>query len=250
MSEPDTPAPETTLDTLLDGQVRLHQFADGYRAGMDAVLLAAALEARPGEHVVEFGCGAGAVLLCAAKRLEGVSFTGHEKDPNAVSLAVDNIALNGLADRVEIQAGDIAQLRQNHSADQVVFNPPFFDDPKALRTPKPGKQAAWLSGSAPLGVWVQAAARALKAKGRLTLIHRADKLADILAALDKSFGSVVIKPIQSRSGQPAKRILVTARIGGRAPLQLLAPLVLHEGEGFTPEADALMRGRAVLAMGG
>lgn len=248
MSDAASPSPETTLDSLLDGRVRLHQFADGYRAGMDAVLLAAALEARPGEHVVEFGCGAGAVLLCAAARLEGVSFTGHEKDDSAARLAGDNIALNDLTDRITIHTGDIAELRQNHSADQVIFNPPFFDDPKALRAPKDGKQAAWLSGSAPLGVWVQAAARTLKAKGRLTLIHRADKLADILAALDKSFGSVIIKPIQPREGQPAKRVIVTARIGGRAPLQLLAPLVLHEGEAFTAEADAILRGRAVVTL--
>lgn len=248
MSDAASPSPQTTLDSLLDGRVRLHQFADGYRAGMDAVLLAAALEARPGEHVVEFGCGAGAVLLCAAARLEGVSFTGHEKDDSAARLAGDNIALNDLTDRITIHTGDIAELRQNHSADQVIFNPPFFDDPKALRAPKDGKQAAWLSGSAPLGVWVQAAARTLKAKGRLTLIHRADKLADILAALDKSFGSVIIKPIQPREGQPAKRVIVTARIGGRAPLQLLAPLVLHEGEAFTAEADAILRGRAVVTL--
>lgn len=249
MSDAASPSPATTLDSLLDGRVRLHQFADGYRAGMDAVLLAAALEARPGDHVVEFGCGAGAVLLCAAHRLEGVIFTGHEKDDSAAGLAVDNVARNGLTDRIGIRTGDIAELRQSHSADQVAFNPPFFDDPKALRAPKAGKQAAWLSGSAPLGVWVQAAARTLKAKGRLTLIHRADKLADILAALDKSFGSVVIKPIQPREGQPAKRVLVTARIGGRAPLQLLAPLILHEGEGYTTEADAIFRGQAVVGMG-
>lgn len=248
MSDAASPSPETTLDSLLDGQVRLHQFADGYRAGMDAVLLAAALDARPGEHVVEFGCGAGAVLLCAASRLEGVSFTGHEKDDRAARLAGDNIALNDLTDRITLRTGDIVQLRQTHSADQVVFNPPFFDDPKALRAPKEGKQAAWLSGSAPLGIWVQAAARTLKAKGRLTLIHRADKLADILAALEKSFGSVIIKPIQPRDGQPAKRVIVTARIGGRAPLQLLAPLVLHEGEAFTAEADAILRGRAVVTL--
>ena len=248
MSDAASPSPETTLDSLLDGQVRLHQFADGYRAGMDAVLLAAALDARPGEQVVEFGCGAGAVLLCAASRLEGVSFTGHEKDDRAARLAGDNIALNDLTDRITLRTGDIVQLRQTHSADQVVFNPPFFDDPKALRAPKEGKQAAWLSGSAPLGIWVQAAARTLKAKGRLTLIHRADKLADILAALEKSFGSVIIKPIQPRDGQPAKRVIVTARIGGRAPLQLLAPLVLHEGEAFTAEADAILRGRAVVTL--
>jgi tRNA1(Val) A37 N6-methylase TrmN6 len=246
-----TEAPQanaTTLDRLLDGQVQLRQSAGGYRAGMDAVLLAASIQAPPQAHLVEFGCGPGAALLCVARRLSQVRLTGIELDPQAVALARDNVTLNAVSDRVEILEADIAGLGSGHRADQVFFNPPFFDDATQLRAPKDAKRAAWLSGPAPLGIWVQAAARTLKAKGVLTLIHRADKLADILQALDRSFGSVIIKPVQPREGQPAKRVIVQARIGGRAPLQLLAPLVLHAGEGHSAEAEAILRGRAALAL--
>ena len=238
----------TTLDRLLDGRVALHQPETGYRAGMDAVLLAAALEARPDEQLVEFGCGAGAALLCAATRLETARFMGVERDALAAELARENVMMNRLTDRVRIAHGDITALGPEVRADQVFFNPPFFDDPSALRPPKPEKRGAWLSGEAPLPDWIRAAARVLTAKGRLTLIHRADRLADILAALEKSFGSVAIRPVLPRADQPAKRVLVTARIGGRAPLVLHAPFVLHEGETHSPAAEAVLRGRTAIAL--
>ena len=242
----------TTLDRLLDGTIELHQSADGYRAGMDAVLLAASLQARDTETLIEFGCGPGAALLCAASRLAQCRFIGVEIDPEAVDLAKGNIKLNAMGDRVSVMAGDMCDQQQEQSAHQVFFNPPFFDDPSALRTPKPEKQRAWLSGDTPLKDWVEAAARTLLPKGRITMIHRADKLADILAALDKRFGSVVIKPVLPRANKAAKRVIVTARLDGRAPLVILAPLVLHD-DGDNPhtiEADDILRGRAFIDMTG
>lgn len=238
----------TTLDRLLDGRVVLRQGKDGYRAGMDAGLLAAALDAGEGETLAEFGCGAGAALLCAAWRLTEANFTGVERDPEAAGLAGENAAANGMGERVRVQNADITQLGTSLKVDQVFFNPPFFDDPSALRAPKDEKRAAWLTGDVPFADWVRCAARALQAKGKLTLIHRADRLADILTALDRSFGSVVIKPVHPRAGEPAKRVIVRATIGGRSPLVLLAPLILHDGEGHSAEADAILRGKAVVGM--
>ncbi|WP_323762178.1 tRNA1(Val) (adenine(37)-N6)-methyltransferase [Maricaulis sp.] len=238
----------TTLDRLLDGRVVLRQGRDGYRAGMDAGLLAAALDADGGETLAEFGCGAGAALLCAAWRLDGANLVGVERDPAAAGLAGENAAANGMAARVRVQNADITQLGTSLKVDQVFFNPPFFDDPSALRAPKDEKRAAWLTGDVPFADWVRCAARALKAKGRLTLIHRADRLADILTALDRSFGSVVIKPVHPRAGEAAKRVIVRATVGGKSPLVLLAPLILHEGEGHSTEADAILRGKAGVEM--
>tara|TARA_R110000868_G_scaffold158190_4_gene386150 strand:- start:4956 stop:5684 length:729 start_codon:yes stop_codon:yes gene_type:complete len=239
---------ETTLDLILDGKIRLRQSAAGYRAGMDALFLAAMLEAKPGDHLVEFGCGPGAALLTSAYRLPECRFTGIEIDPEAVDLARENIAANEMEARVTVRQGDIAEAMDGLKASQVFFNPPFFDDPRAMRIPKAEKQRAWLAGDVPLAEWVKAAARVLEPRGRLSLIHRADALAEILAGLGKTFGSVAIRPVQPRAGRPAKRVLVTARLGGKAPLVLLPALILHEGEGHSAEADAILRGRAVVAM--
>lgn len=239
---------ETSLNTLLDGRVKIHQPVTGYRAGMDAVMLAASLAARPGEHLVEFGCGSGAALLCAARRLDDASFSAFEIDPVAADLARRNVVENGLEGRVQVMEADIAALTEERMADQVFFNPPFFDDPAALRLPKAEKQRAWLSGHAPLPVWIKSAARALRSKGYLTVIHRADALPAILAALDREFGSFVIKPIQAKAGQPAKRVIVKARKGGRASAVLLESLILHDDgkRVYSPAADAIMHGSALV----
>jgi tRNA1(Val) A37 N6-methylase TrmN6 len=98
--------------------------------------------------------------------------------------------------------------------------------------------------------WIGAAARVLQPKGRVTLIHRADALGDILVALMPRFGSIAIRPVHPRAERPAKRVLVTARLGGKAPLVILPPLFLHDdGEGaHSADAEAIMRGQALIAM--
>lgn len=235
---------ETDTNTLLGGRVLMHQPVKGYRAGMDAVMLAASLSAKPGEHVAEFGCGPGAALLCAATRLEAVQFSAWEVEEWAAQLARRNAAENSLADRVEVNCGDIADLPAEPFASQVFFNPPFFDDPDALRHPDPEKQRAWLSGETPLPVWVQRAARIIKGQGYLTIIHRADALPAILSATERAFGSALIKPIQPRPDRPAKRVIVRVRRGGRSPAVLLPPLVLHDetGRAYSEAAQAIMAG--------
>src|SRR5579871_3148564 len=119
-----------TEDRMLGGRLALRQPAKGYRAGLDAALLAAACDARPGELVIEPGCGVGAAMLAAAARRPGVSFVGIERDAAALALAAANIALNRLGERVQALAGDVAAPpSQPRSFDAALCNPPFFDNP-------------------------------------------------------------------------------------------------------------------------
>lgn len=239
-----------TEDRLLDGRLRLRQPARGYRAGLDAALLAAACDAQPGQRVLEAGCGAGAALLAAAWRRPGVAFTGLERDPDALALARQNVALNGLEPRVAIVEGDVAlpfpRLRLA-PFDAALANPPFFDDPRALRAPAPEKSAAWMAEGG-LEAWTGFLSKAVREGGAITLIHRADRLADILRLLAPKAGSFQVRPIHSFAEAPAKRVLVRAVKTGKAPLQLLAPLVLHDRQGgkHRPEAEAILRGEADL----
>ncbi|MFL5297221.1 MAG: tRNA1(Val) (adenine(37)-N6)-methyltransferase [Phenylobacterium sp.] len=241
---------ETTEDAVLDGRVRLTQPARGYRAGLDAALLAAACDARPDERVLEAGCGAGAALLAAAARREGARFTGVERDPAALALAAQNIALNGLSDRVEVLAGDVG-LRFSglglEPFDAAMANPPFFDDADALRGPAAERRGAWMADDG-LAAWIGFLTKAVREGGTITLIHRADRLGDILALLAPKAGSCQMRPVHPFVDEPAKRVLVRAVKTGKAPLRLLPPLVLHARDGgkHTPEAEAILRGRAAL----
>lgn len=239
-----------TEDRLLNGRLRLMQPSRGYRAGLDAALLAAACDARPGQRVLDAGCGPGAALLAAAARRPQTRFVGLEREPEALALARENIALNGLGDRVEVVAGDVAQRFATTGLapfDAALANPPFFDDPAALRGPAPEKAAAWLADEG-LMAWAEFLLKSVREGGTITVIHRADRLADLLAHMSAKAGSFQIRGVHPFADAPAKRVLVRAIKTGKAPLRLLPPLVLHErgGAKHRPEVEAILRGAADL----
>lgn len=241
---------DITTDELLNGRVRLRQAARGYRAGMDAALLAAACDAKAGERVIEAGCGAGGALVAAAVRRPEAWFTGLERDPAAAALARENAALNGLGERMTVVEGDVqAGFRALALPvfDAAMANPPFFDDPAELRGPAPEKTGAWMADGG-LAAWTGFLLKAVREGGTITVIHRADRLADLLAQLAPKAGSFRVRPVQPFADEPAKRVILRAVKTGKAPLALLPALVLHDRSGakHTPEAEAILRGEAAL----
>jgi tRNA1(Val) A37 N6-methylase TrmN6 len=241
---------DTTEDRVLDGRVVLRQPVRGYRAGLDAALLAAACDAGDGARVIEAGCGAGGALLAAAMRRPGAKFLGVERDAGALALARENIGLNGLQDRVEVLEGDVAVRFSSldlEPFDAAMTNPPFFDDPDALRSPAAERRGAWMADDG-LEAWIGFLSKAVREGGTITLIHRADRLGDILGLLAPKAGSIQVLPIHPFADQPAKRVLVRAIKTGKAPLRLLPTLVLHDREGgkHTAQVEAILRGEAAL----
>lgn len=240
---------ETVENTLLGGRVRLRQPAKGYRAGMDAALLAATVAAEPGQRVIEAGCGAGAVLMQIAARRPEVALTGLERDPAMAALARDNAVANTA--QASILEGDVAagfRALDLPPFDWAVSNPPFFDDPGALRAPAAGKRGAWMADDG-LKAWTSFLLKSVREGGRIVIIHRADRLADLLALLGETAGSFAVRGVHPYADEPAKRVLVQAIKTGRAPLRLLPPLVLHDRSEakHTAEAEAVLRGEAALA---
>jgi tRNA1(Val) A37 N6-methylase TrmN6 len=241
---------DLTRDRLLGGRIEIDQPARGYRAGMDAALLAAACDAQSQERVLEAGCGVGGALLAAAARLPGTRFVGVERDGAMADLARANAAANGMAERVEIVTGEVeAGFRALNLApfDHAFSNPPFFDDPAALRAPAPAKSGAWMADGG-LAAWTGFLLKAVREGGTITLIHRADRLADILTLLSPKAGSFRIRGVQPFADEPAKRVMVRAVKTGKAPLVLLPALVLHPRDGakHTEQVEAILRGEASL----
>src|SRR4051812_9672675 len=232
-------------DRLLDGRIFLKQPRDGYRAAIDPVLLAAATPAAPGERILDVGAGVGAAALCLAFRVPGARVTGLELQPALAELGAINIRDNHLEDRVSILTGDILSPPDGLPAagfDRVMTNPPF--QKAGTHTPPPGasRAVAHGEGSAGLEAWIAFCTRMLKPRGTLTLIHRADRLDDVIALLHGRFGAITLIPLWPKASRPAKRILVIARRGARSPAILSAGLVLHEAGGsFTSAAQAVLR---------
>lgn len=244
---------DVTEDRLLGGQIKLRQLGAGYRVGMDAALLAAACDAKAGERVIDLGCGVGGAMLAAAARRPEARFVGMERDDEALALAKENIALNGFTGRAEVLQGDVAQGFRAlglEPFDHALCNPPFFDDPRELRAPSPAKAGAWMA-DAGLAGWTAFLLKAVREGGTITVIHRADRLADLLTLLGEKAGSFRVRPIHPFADEPAKRVLVRAVKTGKAPLVLLPPLVLHDRAGgkHTSEVEDILRGRSALGWG-
>ncbi|MEA2887730.1 MAG: hypothetical protein QOD11_2090 [Bradyrhizobium sp.] len=229
---------ELTEDAFLGGRLRLRQPKSGHRAGHDAMLLAAATAARAGDRVVDFGAGVGAAGLALAARVPGIALVLVEIDEVLAELARGNAALNrieakiiamDLASGAEVFAG--AGLAPD-SVDAVLMNPPFNDAKRHRSSPDKSREIAHVADAATLEVWIHAARRILKSGGVLTLIWRADGLAQVLAALDRGFGSLAILPVHGNAATTAIRVLVRAVKGGRAPTALYPGLLLNDESGL------------------
>lgn len=243
--------PATTLDRLLGGRVQLLQPAEGYRVAVDPVLLAAAAHPPQGGAVLDLGCGVGAAALCLLARRDDVTAIGLELQPELAALAQENARLNAMAERFRVVTGDAAQEQgiAQSSVDAVVSNPPHLAAGSGRDTAHAGRSLAHLESSLDLAGWIARALFWLKPRGTLTLVHRADRLPELLAALRRGAGSIRIFPLWPRAGEPAKRVLLAATKGSRAPARLLPGLVLHEGGGFTAQAEAVLRQGAALDLG-
>lgn len=240
----------TSTDSLLGGRISLLQPTVGYRVAIDPVLLAAAVAPPPGARVLDLGCGVGAAALCLLARRPDLRLAGLELQSDLAALALRNAAANGMAERFQVVCGDAAAGVPDlpwEGFEAVLSNPPFLAAGRGGQGKTAGRTLANRESSLDLAGWVERALRWLKPRGSLTLVHRADRLAEILAALRGRAGAITVFPLWPRQGRPAKRVLVAAVKGSRAPGALLPGLVLHgPGNRFTPEAEALLRDGAPL----
>lgn len=244
-----------TDDGFLGSRLQMLQPAKGYRAGLDAVLLAASIPARKGERVLEAGSGVGVASLCLASRVAGLDVCGLELQPDLVRIARENARRNALQARATFIEGDIGQQVRDlvtqglepQSWDHVFANPPYHDPASAALPPDAGKAQAHVTLGSELGDWVRFACTMVKPKGTVSFVHRADALASLLAALEGHVGGIEIFPLWPAQGKPASRVILRGIRGSRAPLMLRPGLVLHGRDGrFTERADDILRNAAAL----
>lgn len=239
----------TTTDHFLGGRLVLRQPRDGYRAGSDPVLLAAAVTAAAGDSVLDLGSGVGTAGLCLLSRLADIGVTGLELQADLAALARANAEANGLEGRYQVVEGCLGtrpHALRGRTFHHVITNPPWYE-PGTIQAPRAvGKAIGHLEGSADLNDWLRAASRYLRPKGRLWLIHRADHLGRILAGLEGlPLGEVRVAPVWPKRDRAATRVLVTARKDSKAPMELLPGLLAHADDGsYTAEAEAILRDAA------
>lgn len=237
---------------MLDGRVRVRQPRHGYRAATDPVLMAAAVAVAPGAAVLDLGCGVGSAALCLAARVPDLDLHGLEIQAAYAALARENATANRAS--LKVHEGDVAAMPAALRAkvfDAVMLNPPWYPGDETP-SPDPGRDLARRTDLG-MAVWIGAALARTRPGGHMVIIQRAERLAEIVAALDGPAGRIEILPLAARAGRDAKRVIVRARKGVRTPLRLCAPLVLHDGathdrdgEDFSAGARAILRDGAAL----
>jgi len=236
---------ETTEGTLLGGKLRYRQFTTGHRSGFEPVLLAAAINAKPGDLILEAGTGAGAALLCLAYRIPNLTAIGLELDPALAALANENFRINGFANLLAI-VSDAAHPPFAASFDHILANPPWFD-PAGTNSPDPARARAHHAPPDLLNLWITSLTSCLKPDGSMTLILPASSSTQAAAAFAANhYGSLATTPLIPRAGRPAKQLIITASRAGSAANTHLPGLILHDDSGITAAANAILRDGAAM----
>lgn len=241
-------------DDFLGGAIRLYQPEEGYRIATDTVFLAASIAYDKNDRILDMGAGTGGILSCLLSRTaneqEGNIFHGIEMQPELLDLACRNTQENNFGDRIEYFSGDITDPPQScepNSYDHVISNPPYLKKNGATASPFETKAMAHMDSHIELRAWVHLCLRMTKPLGRLTLVHRADRLDDIIAALHGKAGDIIIFPLWSTRDKDARRVIIQARKGSKGIIALKPGLIVHTSDGtFTPEAEAILRHGAAL----
>ena len=244
---------DLTKDDFLGGKLRVYQPRKGYRAGVDPVLLAASTPAKPGQTVLELGCGVGVASLCLAARVPDLSLTGVELQDDYAELARRNALENNAL--LKVVNADLrrlpAEVRQQRF-DHVIMNPPYFDRTASVAAQDAGRDVA-LGGDTPLADWLDIAARRVGPRGYLTIIQRIERLPEVIAALEGRLGAMILRPIAGREERAPELFLLQARQEGRAAFRMAPVLVMHKGkvhagdkESYTPQVNDVLRSGAEL----
>jgi len=238
---------DTTLDGLLNRRVTFEQPASGYRVAIDTVLLAAAVEAKAGDRVLDLGCGVGGALLCLAARVPHISVTGIDIQEPLVAVCIRNIERNKFQAHMDVVVGD-AQKVSVDGFDYVMMNPPYHDEVSHDVSRDKIKRTANTEKDGDLELWIKSASKALKPAGVMALIHRADRLMEIMRYTEPLFGQIEVLSLLPKAGAEPKRVIVRAQKGYEKSVILCRPLVLHkEAGGYTDAADDILRHAKALA---
>ena len=245
---------KNSLNAFLGGKINLFQPINGYRANMDSILLAAAIEAKAGQSILELGCGVGAVLFSLMARVEDLKVVGIEIQKRYAKLAALNAEHNGFkATILECNVNAIPSTAKNLKYDYVILNPPFYSVSSSMQLTQEEKNIAKRELNTPLDDWLDVAVKRCSANGNIVLIHQAEKLGQILKRIDSVIGNIKILPISSFKGKNANRVIVKGKKGSRSPMQLLPPLLIHEAcnldnskRNYTREVEGILRdGKAI-----
>jgi tRNA1Val (adenine37-N6)-methyltransferase len=235
---------ELELHSLFEGRLNLYQYKKGYRFSIDTLLLAAFARERLRGSVADLGTGSGVLPILLARSPDICSLTGFEIQPELAELALRNVGLHDLGQRVSIKQADIKVIRSLHKAesfDAAIANPPFFPLGSGRINPDSQHAAARHELLATLNDFVSAAAYLIKNGGRFCAIFPASRSTDILCTMrENRIEPKVVRCVHSRPDEPGVMLLVEGIKNAGSQTTILPALVIYsEGQAYSPEVVSM-----------
>ena len=235
---------DETIDDLDLNGIKVIQKKDAFRFGVDAVLLANFAKIPKGASVIDFCTGTGIVPFILAGKTSAAFINGIEIQENMVEMAQRSIRYNKLEKRISFISGDLKDkdlLKTLPKVDVVTVNPPYklrnsgivnLDDKNAI---------ARHEICCTLEDVIIAAMKVLKDNGRMYMVHRPERLADIFCTMRKHrMEPKVIKMVYPSRGKPPNIVLVEGQKYGGQFLKWETPLYVHDENGdYTDEINKI-----------
>ena len=228
---PDSILPDEELtDLCISQQWKVLQKTQGFRFSIDAVLLAHFIQPAARHHVLDLGTGSGVIPHLIAARNPGVQIDAMELQPEIADMARRSVAYNQLTEQIQIIEQDITRMPKEYQQqyDWVTSNPPFFPVGTGKQNPNPQIALARHEIACTLDQLIQSAAYCLKSRGHFALIHRAERLTDILSCCIKhKLAPYRLRMVHPALDQPANLLLLEAIKDGKNGITVLPPLPIY-----------------------
>lgn len=230
-----TVLPDERIDDLQLAGLRILQKQQGFRFGMDAVLLADFARVEPRDRAADFGTGTGILPLLLAGR----NHTGHmdafEIQPDMAEMATRSVQLNGLQERISVHCCPVEEANAHvlpGSLDVIVCNPPYGQPGTTLLNPAQTLSIARHQTKDGLKAWFAMAYRLLRGKGRFTMIYPAPRMLEAMQALDDArLTPKRFRLIYPAAHKPANLVMIEAMKDAKPMLHPEPPLIVYEADG-------------------
>jgi len=230
------------VDDLHRNGYRLIQNPTQFCFGIDAVILSGFAHIKKGETVLDLGTGTGVIPILLEAKTGGKHFTGLEIQPQMAEMAHRSVLLNGLEHKIEIVEGDIKKVHSLFplsSLSVITCNPPYMNQGGGLVSPTDGIAIARHELLCTLEDVIRAAAKLLAANGRFYMVHRPQRLADIITLLrGYKLEPKRLRFVHPHANKEPNLVLIEAVKGGKPLLKTEPPLVVYTNEGaYTEEIN-------------
>jgi tRNA1Val (adenine37-N6)-methyltransferase len=223
--------PGERIDDLQRDGLFIIQHTGRFRFGIDAVCLSDFITVKKGERVIDLGTGSGIIPILLSAKTKGRHFTGLEIQQESVEMARRSVQMNGLNDRISIDEGDIKRAAEVYGSavfDVVCSNPPYMNTGGGLLNENSSKAIARHEISCSLEDVVQVSARLLVPGGRLYIVHRPHRLADVICTLRAAkLEPKTVQFVQPDTNHPPVLVMVEAIDHGKPMVKVMETLMLE-----------------------